>query len=204
MWRRSHRFSYGRSSDMGIRFSRRSMMQGVGGVALAQSLVTAEAAPAARKWPIEEGPDTPKICLALGDGGGPLPASMQPPAPSAAAPATGAAGPGAAAGRGGRGGGFGGGYGGFLAPQTEPPPPPPPRRCGWTGRPRRFRRQSRRQLSAHPATWRDSSAGRWNRGLTLDRGERTPRRADRQGCRTGGLQRDDQPPEQRHLRSEER
>src|ERR1035437_3888228 len=113
---------------MGFRFSRRSMMQGVGGAALAQSLATAEAAPAPRKWPIEEGPATPKICLAPGDGGGPLPAGMQPPVPSAAAPgatAAGAAGPGAAAGRGGRGGGVGGGYGGVLRPQTEPAPPRP-------------------------------------------------------------------------------
>ena len=110
---------------MGFRFSRRSMMQGVGGVALAQSLATAEAAPAPRKWPIEEGPDTPKICLSLGDGGGPLPASMQPPAPAAA-------GPGAAAGRGGRGGG--GGYGGFLPPKTEPAPAPPADAAGRGGR----------------------------------------------------------------------
>ena len=96
---------------MGFRFSRRRMMQSVGGAALAQSLTTAEAAPAPRKWPIEEGPDTPKICLAPGDGGGPLPANMQPAPPAAAG------GPGAA-GRGGRGGG-GGGYGGFLAPKPE-------------------------------------------------------------------------------------
>jgi mannonate dehydratase len=97
---------------MEFRFSRRKMMQGVGGAALAQSLVTADAAPAPRKWPIEEGPDTPKICLSLGDGGGPLPAALQPPAPPAA-------------GRGGR-GNFGGGYGGFLPPKPEAAPPPPP------------------------------------------------------------------------------
>ena len=102
---------------MEFRFSRRKMMQSVGGAALAQSLATAEAAPAPRKWPIEEGADTPKICLSLGDGGGPLPAALQPAAP----PATGAA-----AGRGGRGGGFGGGYGGFLPPKTEAAPPTPP------------------------------------------------------------------------------
>src|SRR5664279_1078092 len=110
---------------MGFRFSRRSMMQGVGGVALAQSLATAEAAPAPRKWPIEEGADTPKICLSLGDGGGPLPAALQPAAP----PATGAA-----AGRGGRGGGFGGGYGGFLPPKPEPAPAPPADAAGRGGR----------------------------------------------------------------------
>lgn len=115
-------------------------MQGAGGVALAQSLATAEAAPAPRKWPIEEGPDTPKICLSLGDGGGPLPAGMQPPAPSAVAPGAagpGAAGPGgagagAAAGRGGRGGG--GGYGGFLAPKTEAAQAPPADAAGRGGR----------------------------------------------------------------------
>jgi mannonate dehydratase len=88
------------------------MMQGVAGSALAQSLEI-EAAPAARTWPIEEGPNTPHICLAPGDGGGPLPASLQP-AAAAAAPA------------GGRGGGgaFGGGYGGFLPPKPEAAPEP--------------------------------------------------------------------------------
>ena len=70
-----------------------------------------------------EGPDTPKICLAPGDGGGPLPANLQSAAPPAA-PA-GAAAPGAGAGRG---GGRGGGqqFGGFLAPNKEAPAPPPP------------------------------------------------------------------------------
>ena len=71
---------------MGVRFSRRRMMQSVGGAALAQSLATAEAAPAARKWPIEEGPDTPKLCLAPGDGGGPLARGLQPAAAPAAGP----------------------------------------------------------------------------------------------------------------------
>ena len=93
---------------MGIRFSRRSMMRGAGGVALAQSFGTAGAAAAPRKWPIEEGPDTPKLCLAPGDGGGPLPSNAQPAVP-------------AATGRGGRGQSFGG----FLAPQTEASPAVP-------------------------------------------------------------------------------
>jgi mannonate dehydratase len=92
---------------MEFRFSRRRMMQGVGGAALTQSLPM-EAAPAPRTWPIEEGPDTPKICLAPGDGGGPLPANSQP------APATTA----------GRGRGGGAGYGGYLAPKTEAAPAP--------------------------------------------------------------------------------
>lgn len=87
-------------------FSRRRMMQAIGGAALASSIENLAAAPADQKWPIAEGPDTPKICLAPGDGGGPLPASMQPAPPPAAG------------GRGGR----GGGYGGFLAPGTNPPP----------------------------------------------------------------------------------
>ncbi|HWC98876.1 MAG TPA: mannonate dehydratase [Candidatus Sulfopaludibacter sp.] len=91
---------------MALRFSRRKMMQSVSGVALAQSVTAAEAAPAPRKWPIEEGPDTPKICLAPGDGGGPLPASVQPAAPAAAV-------------------GRGGGYGGYLAPKAEAPAAPP-------------------------------------------------------------------------------
>ena len=114
---------------MVFRFSRRRMMQGVGSVALAQSLETAEAAPTPRQWPIVEGPDTPKICLSMGDAGGPLPASVQPPAPSAPAPAA----AGAAAGRGGRGGGGGGGYGGLLAPRTEPAPAAPANAAGRGG-----------------------------------------------------------------------
>jgi len=103
-------------------------MQGVGGAALAQSLGTVEAtaAPAPRKWPIEEGPDTPKLCLSLGDAGGPLPASVRPAAPAAA--------PAGAAGRGGRGGfGGGGGYGGFLPPKTETEPAPPAEAGGGRG-----------------------------------------------------------------------
>ena len=107
---------------MAFRFSRRSMMRGVGGAALAQSLATVEAAPGPRKWPIEEGPDTPRLCLAPGDGGGPLPAAVQPPPPAAGA-----------AGRGGRGGG-GGGYGGFLAPATEAAPAPAADASGRGGR----------------------------------------------------------------------
>jgi mannonate dehydratase len=118
------------------------MMQGVGSAALAQSLETAVAAPTPRKWPIMEGPDTPKICLSMGDAGSPLPAGVVFPAGGAgarggAAPgaegaggaAAGAAGAGAAAGRGGRGGGGaggGGGYGGFLAPRPAPAPAPAP------------------------------------------------------------------------------
>ena len=86
---------------MPLRFSRRQMIQGVGGATLAQSVATVAAgAPAPRTWPILEGPDTPKLSLALGDGGAPLPASLQPQAAGAAAPARG---------RGGRGGGFGAG-----------------------------------------------------------------------------------------------
>ncbi|MGO9261170.1 MAG: mannonate dehydratase [Bryobacteraceae bacterium] len=105
---------------MEFRFSRRRMMQGVGGAALAQSIPAAVAAPAPRTWPIEEGPDTPKICLSPGDGGGPLPAGLQPSASTAPA---GAAPPGAAQAGRGR-GGFGGGYGGFLPPRTEAAPEP--------------------------------------------------------------------------------
>ncbi len=96
-------------------------MQGLGAAALAESLAPLDAAPPARKWPIEEGPDTPKICLAPGDGGGPLPAAMQPPAPSATA----------AGGRGGRGGG--GGYGGYLAPNSESEAEPAPAAGGRGG-----------------------------------------------------------------------
>jgi mannonate dehydratase len=83
------------------RFSRRKIIQGAGGAAVARSLeMAAESAPAPRKWPIEEGPDTPKLCLAPGDGGQPL-AAVSPQAPP-------------------RGGGNV--YGGFLDPQAEPAP----------------------------------------------------------------------------------
>ena len=95
---------------MGLRFSRRKMMQSAGGIVLTHSFAPADAAPAPRKWPIEEGPDTPKLCLAPGDGGGPLPVNVQPIAP-------------VVTGTGGRGGG---GYGGFLPPKTEGAPAIPP------------------------------------------------------------------------------
>ena len=84
---------------MEFRFSRRKMMEGVGGAALAQSLPPMAAAAEPRRWPIEEGPDTPKLCLAPGDGGGPLPTGLR---PSSTEPGRGR-----------------GAYGGFLAPGTE-------------------------------------------------------------------------------------
>ena len=90
------------------------MLQGAGAAAVAQSVEFANAAPAARQWPIEEGPETPKICLGLGDGGGPLPASLQPQnqgqAGSGAAGGAPAAGAGAA-----RTANRGSGFGGTLA-----------------------------------------------------------------------------------------
>jgi mannonate dehydratase len=79
------------------------MLQGAGGAALVSALPEADAAPAPQKWPIEEGAGTPKLCLAPGDGGGPLPPAVAP----------------AAAATGGRGGRGGGGYGGYLAPKKE-------------------------------------------------------------------------------------
>jgi mannonate dehydratase len=95
---------------MPFRFSRRRMMQAAGAAALVPAFEEAAAAASARKWPIEEGPDTPKICLAPGDGGGPLPAALQPqPQPD-----------GQGAARAGRGGG--GGYGGTLAPRPQEAP----------------------------------------------------------------------------------
>ena len=89
---------------MEFRFSRRTMMRGVGAAALAQSAETVNAAAATRKWPIEEGPDTPKISLSLGDSGVP-PASAESPARAQAAP-----------------GNLGGGFGGRLAPRPEAAP----------------------------------------------------------------------------------
>jgi mannonate dehydratase len=110
---------------MEFRFSRRRIMRGVAGAAVAQSFAIEAATPAPRKWPIEEGPDTPHISLAPGDGGGPLPASLQPTATPAAA----------AAGAGGRGAGgaFGGGYGGFLPPKPEAAPALDPAAGGGRG-----------------------------------------------------------------------
>ena len=51
---------------MAVNLSRRRMIQAVGAVALAPSVATQCAL---RQWPIVEGPDTPKLCLGLGDGG---------------------------------------------------------------------------------------------------------------------------------------
>ena len=98
---------------MKFRFSRREMMQGMGAAAVVQSVETVDAAEVARKWPIEEGPDTPKLCLSPGDGGGPLPANLQPQTAG-----SGSAGAAPGSGR----GGFGGGYGGTLAPRPESAP----------------------------------------------------------------------------------
>jgi mannonate dehydratase len=84
-----------------MKISRREIIAGAGSAAFVGALETsAEAAPPVRQWPILEGPDTPKLAVSLGDGGGPLPAGLQP----------------AAANPGGRGGGRGGagGYGGYL------------------------------------------------------------------------------------------
>jgi mannonate dehydratase len=53
---------------MAMNLSRRRMMQAAGAVALAPSVV-AEAQPAVKKWPIVEEPNTPKLCLGMGDGG---------------------------------------------------------------------------------------------------------------------------------------
>jgi mannonate dehydratase len=85
---------------MAFRVSRRTMMQGVGTTALLQSLPLAEAASVSRKWPLDEGPDTPKICLAPGDGGRPLSPFTPAPAPARSPVAR-------------------GGYGGFLAPKQQ-------------------------------------------------------------------------------------
>jgi len=52
---------------MAVNLSRRKMLQAAGTIALAPSIVTGK--PAAGKWPIVEGPDTPRLCLGLGDGG---------------------------------------------------------------------------------------------------------------------------------------
>ena len=82
------------------------MIQGAGAAAVAQSLeMVADGAPAPRKWPIEEGPDTPKLCLSPGDGGQPLATVPPQPAPAGAAGSI---------------------YGGVLDPKVEPAPVPAP------------------------------------------------------------------------------
>jgi len=93
-------------------------MQGAGAAAVAQSVEFANAAPAARQWPIEEGPETPKICLGLGDGGGPLPASLQPQNQGQAGGGT-AGGPPAAGAGAARAANRASGFGGTLAPRPE-------------------------------------------------------------------------------------
>ena len=99
---------------MDFKFSRRRMIYGAGSAALARSLeIEAEAAPA-RQWPILEGPDTPKLALALGDGGGPLPPGLRPVDSGAAS-----------ANAGGRGAGRAGGYGGYLEPKQAAATPAP-------------------------------------------------------------------------------
>lgn len=54
---------------MALNVSRRRLMQAAGTMALAPSMMTATAARAAKPWPIVEGPETPKLCLGMGDGG---------------------------------------------------------------------------------------------------------------------------------------
>jgi mannonate dehydratase len=91
----------------GIRMSRRSAFKLAGAAALASRLESVAAVPAAN-WPLLEGPDTPKICLALGDAG------ATPPAARSGETATSSQEAQPAAGR--RGGGGGGGRGGNMSP----------------------------------------------------------------------------------------
>lgn len=99
---------------MNGRFSRRKAIYGVAGAVLTRSVeVEATAAPA-RQWPILEGPDTPKLALALGDGGGPLPGNLRPASQDAAAVNPGGRGAGRA----------GGGFGGYLQQKSAMASPP--------------------------------------------------------------------------------
>lgn len=89
---------------MNFQITRRRMIASATGVVLAGTTeAELEAAPP-RQWPIIEGPDTPKLTLALGDGGGPLPEDFHP----------------AAANGSGQGGGRGS-YGGYLEPKPAAP-----------------------------------------------------------------------------------
>ena len=171
--------------------SRRKMLQGAGAAAVAQSVEFANAAPPARQWPIEEGPETPKICLGLGDGGGPLPARLQPqnqgPAGSGAAGGPPAAGAGAA-----RATNRGSGFGGTLTPRPETAQTAAA--SGWTRR----RRQSC-CLSAHQPTRRDALDRRERWRFPMAGRECSQRHSDRQGPRHGRVQRDDRHPEHHPL-----
>ncbi len=60
---------------MSFRISRRGLMRCAGASALVPSINLAAAT--AKQWPVVEGPDTPKLCLGSGDGGGPVPAGGQ-------------------------------------------------------------------------------------------------------------------------------
>jgi len=95
---------------MNFRFSRRKALYGAAGAALARSYEMEATAAPARQWPILEGPDTPKLALALGDAGSPLAPGMRPAAADAGA--------GNPAGRGGS--GRGAGYGGYLEQKSAP------------------------------------------------------------------------------------
>lgn len=105
---------------MGSRLSRRGLLRTTAAAAAAGSLPELEAAAAGRSWPIEEGPLTPKICLAPGDGGRPL-AGLPAAPPHAPSRAT------------------GGGYGGYLAAKPEPPAEPNARGIDWSASYRRIR-----------------------------------------------------------------
>ncbi len=52
---------------MTVNLSRRRMIQAAGAVALAPSMLAVQSV--FGRWPIVEGPETPKLCLGLGDGG---------------------------------------------------------------------------------------------------------------------------------------
>jgi mannonate dehydratase len=55
---------------MSSNVSRRRIMQAAGALAVTPSMVTeTRAASAGKPWPIVEGPETPKLCLGVGDGG---------------------------------------------------------------------------------------------------------------------------------------
>ena len=52
---------------MNNRFSRRKAISGAAGAVLARSVEVEATAATVRPWPILEGPDTPKLALALGE-----------------------------------------------------------------------------------------------------------------------------------------
>jgi mannonate dehydratase len=156
---------------MSIRFSRRKAIYGAAGAVLARSIEEEAAAAPARQWPILEGPGTPRLALALGDGGGPLSTNLRPgqPAPGGNAGGRGNARP------------VGGGYGGYLEQkQAEAPAPAEPAngRGGFRGGPEAYERIRQLGVNHLVGVAAGNGAGPW----TVESVRRAVQTAKDNGC----------------------